>query len=214
MQLPKLFYKKECKKLSWFSYLIIILLFVLCFNLYRNNIYNYLSPIEPVNTNILVVEGWIEDYALKKALTIYKEGNYDLLITTGGPLEMGYLATRFITNAEMAKTTFIELGADSTKIQAVPSAFILEDRTFHSALTLKEWLENNRPEINKFNLVSLGPHSRRSWYLFQKAMPDKEIGIIALRDIRYEHQKWWKSSKGARTVITETIGYFYVLFFM
>lgn len=214
MQLPKFIKKKECYRLSWFSYLILFLLIILIVDFYRNNIYKYLSPIKPIKANVLVIEGWIEDYGLKKAIQIINDSNYDLIITTGGPLELGYLATHFVTNAELAKRTLIELGVDSTRIQAVPSQFALTDRTLNSALTLKIWLEKNHPDIEKFNLISLGTHSRRSWYLFEKAMPEKEIGIIALRDIRFEHEKWWKSSKGARTVITETIGYYYVYLFM
>lgn len=187
---------------------------LLFFRVIGGSLNNFLSPIKKTTTNILVVEGWIDDYSIEQAYKIFQKGDYELIITTGGPLEIGYLATRFVSTAELGKTTFLILGMDSAKIVSVASKHALNERTYQSALTLKEWLNTNRPDIKNFNLVSLGPHSRRSWYLFQKAMPDKEIGVIALRDQRFDAQKWWKSSKGTRTVLTETIGYFYVFFFM
>ncbi len=152
----------------------------------------------------------MDDFAIEEAYTIYQENDYEIIITTGGPLDIGYLATHFITSADLAKTTLIELGMDSTKIFSVPRKHVLKKRTYESALALKKWMNTKHPDMNSFNLVSLGTHSKRSWVLFQKALPDKKIGVIALRDQRFDPEKWWKTSKGSRTVITETIGYFYI----
>jgi len=214
MQLPKLIKKKECYRISWFGLLLLLLMVFLISSFLRNQIHDYLSPVEPVNTKVLVLEGWLDDFAIEEAYALFLENNYDYLITTGGPLEIGYIATQYITSAELSKTTLIKLGMDSSLIISVPRAHVLENRTYQSALALKQWIDINDTCLKSFNLVSLGVHSKRSLYLFKKAMPDKEIGIIALRDQRYDPKKWWKSSKGLRTVITETLGYFYVLFFM
>lgn len=214
MQLPKLINKKECYRLSWFGWLIIALIFLLFFYLLRSHLYNYLSPVKPVETKVLVVEGWVHDFAIEEVYAIFLKDKYELIITTGGPLKMGYLSTQSISAADIAKKTLIELGMDSTKIISVPRKEVVENRTIQSALTLKKWFSENNSEIENFNLLSLGAHSRRSWLLFQEAMPEKEIGIIALRDPRIVADKWWKTSHGARTVLAEAIGYFYVLFFM
>jgi len=40
-----------------------------------------------------------------------------------------------------------------------------------------------------------------------------EVGIISVEDINYNKNKWWKSSIGVRTVMSETIAYFYVKLF-
>jgi uncharacterized SAM-binding protein YcdF (DUF218 family) len=200
--------------MSWFGLLIIALVVFLLFRFFIGNIYDYLSPNKPIITNTLVIEGWLDDFAIEEVYSIYLENEYEIIITTGGPLDNGYLATRFITAANLAKATLIELGMDSTKIVTVPRKHVLKSRTYQSALALKDWIETNNPNLKSFNLVSLGTHSKRSLLLFQKALPDKEIGIIALRDQRFDPEKWWKTSKGSRTVITEAIGYFYVFFFM
>jgi hypothetical protein len=214
MHLPKLYKKKDCIRLTWFSYLILIFVFGVGIKIVANSLYDFLSPIEKTSSKVLVIEGWIDDFAVEVAYGIYKNEQYDLIITTGGPLEIGYLATHFVSTANLCKQTFICLGMDSNQIISVPRDHTLDERTYHSAIALKDWLKVNRPDIENFNLVSLGPHSRRSWFLFQKAMPEKVIGIIAIRDKRFSAKQWWKSSKGTRTILTETIGYFYVLFFM
>lgn len=214
MQQAKLVKKKECYRISWFSLLLIALVIFLLFRFFRERIYDYLSPNEPITTKVLVIEGWLDDFAIEEAYTIYQENDYEIIITTGGSLDIGYLATHFVTTADLARATLLELGMDSTKIIAVPRKHVLEKRTYQSAIALKNWVDTNEPDIHSFNLVSLGTHSKRSLFLFRKALPDKEIGIIALQDQRFDPEKWWKTSKGSRTVITEAIGYFYVLFFM
>lgn len=214
MKLPKLVNKKECYRLSWFAWLLIALFFILLFYFIRSNIYSYLSPVKPVDTKVLVVEGWINDFAIEKVYTLFLKDHYELIITTGGPLEIGYLSTHYISAADMAKKTLIGLGMDSTKIISVPRKEVVADRTLQSAIVLKDWFTEQKSEIENFNLVSLGAHSKRSWLLFQEAMPEKEIGIIAIQDPRFDKEKWWKTSQGSRTVLTEAIGYFYVLIFM
>jgi hypothetical protein len=62
-------------------------------------------------------------------------------------------------------------------------------------------------------MISLGAHSRRSWMLFRKAMPNYDIGIITIEEKLYDTSAWWKSSKGFRTVFTEGVGFLYSKFF-
>jgi hypothetical protein len=44
---------------------------------------DYLSKNEKVNANLLIVEGWIPDYAVEMANKEFVNNNYDLIITTG-----------------------------------------------------------------------------------------------------------------------------------
>jgi len=206
--------KKECYRLSWFGWLLIAFIFLVFLYFVRSNLYTYLSPVKPVETKVLVVEGWVSDFAIEEVYALFLKDKYELIITTGGPLEIGYLSKHYISAADFAKKTLIELGMDSTKIISVPRNEVVENRTIQSAITLKNWFSENNSEIENFNLLSFGAHSRRSWLLFQEAIPEKEIGIIALNDPRILVDKWWKTSHGTRTVLSEAIGYFYVLFFM
>lgn len=47
----------------------------------------WLSRSSPVNANILVVEGWLSRNAYRDAIKEFSEGNYETLVTTGGPLD-------------------------------------------------------------------------------------------------------------------------------
>jgi hypothetical protein len=53
------------------------------------NVHPYLAKSDPIGGELLVVEGWQPDYALKEAVRIFSQGNYRLLVSTGGPLDQG-----------------------------------------------------------------------------------------------------------------------------
>jgi hypothetical protein len=62
----------------------------------------------------------------------------------------------------------------------------------------------------EFNLISVGPHARRSRLLFEKAFGrEVRVGIIALESQDYDPQHWWRSSMGVRVVTDELIAYSY-----
>lgn len=48
-----------------------------------NYLSGFLSKSEQVKANILIVEGWLPDYALKMAYEEYKKNSYDYIFTTG-----------------------------------------------------------------------------------------------------------------------------------
>jgi hypothetical protein len=48
-----------------------------------NKLAQYLSKTSKVNANILVVEGWLSEDAIKLAYAEYIQNNYDLIVTTG-----------------------------------------------------------------------------------------------------------------------------------
>ena len=47
---------------------------------------NWLSVNSPVDANILVVEGWLSRNASRDAIREFRDGNYETLVITGGPL--------------------------------------------------------------------------------------------------------------------------------
>lgn len=178
------------------------------------NIHPFLAIDSPVNSEILVVEGWLPDYALEQAMNEFNDNNYSLLITTGGPLLKGYHLSEYKTEAKLAASSLIELGFDEEKVIVVPAPDVIKDRTYSSAKALKKWLMDSELPVKSLNLFSLGAHSRRSWILFQKAIGDSiAVGIISAENISYDPKYWWKSSDGVRTVLSEMIAYIYARFF-
>lgn len=185
----------------------IIILFTLAY------IQPFLSSSSPIQADALVVEGWIADEAIKKAMVKFQQGNYKVLITTGSPLSKGYYLAQYKTFAELTAATFISLGFDPDKLVAIPSPKVKIDRTAAAAITLRKWLYTNDMLIKSINLYSFDVHTRRSWLIFKTILtPDIKVGAISYPSPDYNPQYWWTSSEGFRMVISETIAYLYARF--
>jgi hypothetical protein len=61
----------------------LVILGSLMFLLVMNLISDFLSKTKKVNANLLLVEGWVQPYALEMASSEYSMNGYDLIITTG-----------------------------------------------------------------------------------------------------------------------------------
>lgn len=177
----------------------------------RGAIHTFLSPTEPINADVLVVEGWLPDYVLEGVIREFQSRPYHCLITTGGPIDAGEALAKYKTYAALCAATLSRLGLDSTKIVAVPSPRLEVNRTFASALSLKRWLKISGARVQSLNLYSLGVHTRRSRLLFQIALGNSiPVGSIAATDFSYDPLRWWRYSSGVEAVFLESVGYLYV----
>jgi hypothetical protein len=65
--------------------------------------------------------------------------------------------------------------------------------------------------VDSLDVHSLGPHARRSRWLYQRAFGDAvAVGVIAAVPRSYDPAAWWRSSDGARTVLSELAGWVWV----
>lgn len=173
-------------------------------------LYPFLAVNAPIKSDVLVVEGWLPDYALAEVAAEFNRGVYQKIIIVGAPLRHGYFLTQYKSYAYLAAATLVFLGIDSEKIVALPIPLATRDRTQTAALVLKHWLFTHNVEIRSINLYSLGPHARRSWLSFQQALqPQIQVGVMAGMPRDYEPNRWWDYSAGVRTVLSELIGYGY-----
>jgi hypothetical protein len=173
----------------------------------------FLAPTSPIKADILVVEGWIPDYALKYSMEEFKRGGYQKLVTTGVPMELGYYLIQYKNAAELAAATLIALGFDQDKLVAVPAPEVIRDRTVASAVALRQWIANSGLKVESINLYTFDVHARRSWLIFKQALaPQIKVGVIAVENYSYNPKKWWTSSEGVRSIISETIAYIYARF--
>jgi len=168
----------------------------------------FLSADQPVEARVLIVEGWLPDYALKDASEEFVRGKYRYIITAGGPLLEGYYFSTRKTTAEMAAATLVELGIASNSVVAVSSPPVARARTLVEAQSVKKWIQEKDPDLRSVNLYSLGVHSRRSWVAFKRALGDRvKVGVIADADRSYEMDRWWTSSEGFQSVTSEALAY-------
>jgi uncharacterized SAM-binding protein YcdF (DUF218 family) len=176
------------------------------------NVHSFLAVTSPIKADVLVVEGWLADEALKKALNEFEKGTYTHIITTGIPLQRGYYLSEYKDFANLAAATLKAMGASDEKIIPIPTPDVRKDRTYASAIALKETIVKSQMKLESINLFSDDVHARRSWMLYKKVLPNTKIGIISAETFSYNTKRWWSSSQGVRAVVTEGIAYIYALF--
>jgi len=143
----------------------------------------------------------------------FQQNGRVVLYVTGIPIEKGAPMSEFETYAELGAATLATLGLGANVVRAVPAPDVRQDRTFASAVALRDRLQAAGSVPASINVATLSAHARRTRLLFAKAFGgDTRIGIIALDDPRYDERRWWRTSDGFRTVIDEVVAYTYARF--
>ena len=168
-----------------------------------------------MNTDVLVVEGWIPTYAVRASIEEFKTGSYQRIFVTGGPVEgSGGYINDYHTSASVGEEALKKFGVPSESLQMVPSHVIERDRTYYSALTLRDWLSEHKVGVHSFNVVTEGAHARRTRLLYEKAFgKNVVVGIISVPNPDYDVRHWWRYSDGVREVLSESVGYIYARLF-
>ena len=177
------------------------------------SIHSFLAVNKPVQSDILVVEGWLPGSFLKSAITEFNKGNYKKLITLGGPVQNDSSQSEYLTAAEQAANRIILFGFDNKLLFVVPYFKKTNHRTLTSFLALRNWLSNSDLNVNTINVFTGGVHVRKSYVIFKKVMGENlRVGIISAPPVRYNPKYWWLSARGIKLVIKNTFGCFYALF--
>ena len=173
--------------------------------------HQFLAPTKPVKGDVLVVEGWLPDYALLEVKERFEKGEYRLLVTTGGRIRTGYHLSEYKTWASLTAARLNKLGIPPEKIMWTSESVIKKkNRTYHSILALNERFKKDNLLVKSMDVVSLGVHARRTWFLYKKVFASASVGIIAIKPKSYDPLNWWLYSAGVRGVMSEMIAYLYV----
>lgn len=171
-------------------------------------LYPFLAPDQPVGHGVLVVEGWVGENGFERALAAYATGRYQRLVTSGGPIERGALFLRFDSYAAMAAAYLRARGVPEAALAVIPAPASAQDRTFLSAVSVRDWLAEQGLHPEGLDVVSQGPHARRTWRLYRQAFGDEvAVGIYAAPPEDYDAGAWWHLSGGTKDVLTEAIGW-------
>ena len=190
------------------SWIVAVLLAVVVFVF---TIHDFLAMNDPVQANILVIEGWIwESSAMKDAAKEFKSGGYDLVVTVG-TLPRWQAGEPLEENAAAhAADQLRKFGVNEQAIQILTVPNIDRHRTYTSALAVKRWLLDSHIHVVGINVFTLGAHARKSLVLFNRAFGENTpIGVIAGIEDSYDPEQWWLSVKGIYIVLRKTIGYLY-----
>lgn len=174
-------------------------------------VYPFFAVTERVETRLLVMEGWVDVYAVRATAAEFKAGGYERVFATGGPVVgSGGYSNDYNTSASLGAGRLKAAGLAPEVVQMVPSRKAARDRTYSSAVALRAWcLEHNVP-LTSINVVTADVHARRTRLLYQKALGDGvKVGIIAVPHPDYEASRWWSYSQGVRSVLGECIAYVY-----
>ena len=202
--------RKERWGLSWRGRVLVLFAAAVLGLIVFLNIHSFLAVTNRQGGNYLVVEGWIHYVCFEQAAQEFRSGRYKKLVTSGARRDMPSKADGRDTYADYAAEQLKDFGMTDDLLQPVPCRVEKKDRTYNSALAVKKWFEDNGIKVNSLDIVSEGPHARRSRLLYQKAFGSNvKIGIIALADPTYDPEHWWRSSEGVRETIGETVAYLY-----
>jgi uncharacterized SAM-binding protein YcdF (DUF218 family) len=205
------FVRKERWGLSWQGWLVVLTAAATMFGLFLFRVYPFLAVTQRVDTDVLVVEGWVHDYAIRLAVEEFRHGSYRKIFTTGGPVEgIGRYINDYQTVASVGADLLIKRGLPVESVQMVPSRVIDRDRTYASALALADWFRSQNLSVRKINVITESVHARRTRLLFQKALgPDVVVGVIAVMSPDYDSHHWWRYSQGVKDVVSEGVAYVY-----
>jgi hypothetical protein len=155
----------------------------------------------------LIVEGWLDEGGLDAAIALIDRGRYARVIASGGPIDGWREGQSWPTYAERAADYLRRHGVTSIPVVAVAAPESAQDRTFLSAVVVRDWLRSQGVTNEAVDLFSGGVHARRSRLVFQMAFgPEVAVGVLAAPPRRYALDRWWTTSEGVKAVLDETIG--------
>jgi hypothetical protein len=177
------------------------------------SVHNFLAVNQPVDHGILVVEGWVPAHTLAGAMDVLNSRKYRQILVVGGPIQNenendnpNHVASYDQLGTERLKT----LGIDTNKLVPVNTAAVRFGRTYTSATAVQHWLDTTKASDCCIDVLTAGPHARKSWVIFRSALGDHyRVGIIAGPEVSYDPRFWFVSTKGIWIVTRNLAGYAY-----
>lgn len=108
------------------------------------NVHSFLAHTERVDTKILVVEGWAQEYVMRAAIAEFNAGHYEKVYTTGCPIpgtdgDVNDTNTFACQGAQL----LVRCGLPGNRIEMVPSHVKVRDRTYGSAMALRAYFQSH-----------------------------------------------------------------------
>ena len=210
-----LFRRRQVWLPTFFGWLLLLVFIATICVIGGQYLYSFLSPNVPVPAaRLLVVEGWMDEKDLDQVVVAYRAGHYQRIITTGGPIEAWPTMFGSTNYADLAARYLKTHGLDHAEVTAVAAPASAQERTFLSAIKVRDWLAGQGIRVDAFDVFSSGVHGRRSRMLYRMAFgPDVDVGIRSAWPSEYDAARWWNNSAGAKGVMSETISLVWTLCF-
>ena len=90
------------------------------------------------------------------------------------------------TSASVAAESLKKFGVPADLVQMVPSRVIARERTYSSAVALRDWFREHNMPVHSFNVLTEDAHARGTRLLYQKAFgKNVAVGVIAVSNPDY-----------------------------
>jgi len=210
---PAWFRRRQIWLPTWQGALLLVVVVAAASLIALRHLASYLATNDPVaardgrGAKTLIVEGWLDEDGLDAAIAVIATGRYQRVIASGGPILDGWREGRsWPTYAERAADYLRRHGVTSIPVVAVAAPEALQDRTFRSAVVVRDWLRRQDDKLDAVDLFSGSVHARRSRLVFRMAFgPEVDVGILAAAPRRYALERWWTTSEGVKAVLGEAI---------
>ena len=210
--MPAMFRRRQIWLPTWQGALLLIVIVAASTLLVLRQLASYLATNDPVTTSdgrgasTLIVEGWLDEEALDAAIALIDQGRYARVIASGGPIDSWREDRSWPTYAERAADYLRRHAVASIPVVAVAAPESAQDRTFLSAVVVRDWLRSQGVTVDAVDLFSGAVHARRSRLVFQMAFgPEVDVGVFAAPPRRYALDRWWTTSEGVKAVLGEAI---------
>ena len=206
----KLFRKTAVWLPTFPGLLILAALFVLFVFLLFSGLYSFLATSDPrPDARVLILEGWMGDEELANAISLADSNT--LFVAAGGPIEYGAILFAQKTYADFTAIRLEHAGIPAQRILVAPAPWTKRDRTYTSALAVREKMKEAGLYGLPVNLVSVETHCRRSYFLYRRVFgSDAPVGVVSLKSRHRDLRHWWRSSSDFKLIITELLSWVYV----
>jgi len=154
------------------------------------------------SVGLLVVEGWLGERELDGAAAYVRQHGYQRVVTSGGPIPS---FSPFASYAERA-ANHLSHRLPGVSVQAVPTPQTKQDRTYASAVWVRDWAQQRAVPVETIDVYSLGAHARRTRILYRLAFGERtNVGIIAGLPQDSDILRWWTTSEASKQVLAEAL---------
>lgn len=149
--------RKEAWTLSARGWLVLCAVAAALFLGFLFGVHPFLAVTSRGQPEVLVIEGWMQDYALLEGWKEFQRGHYTILLTVGGPFRSGVNLDPDDDYADLAALKLKKYAGKDIPVQPVPSPGGKRDRTYAAAVAVKNWLAAHHPAAGSVTVVTLGP---------------------------------------------------------
>jgi hypothetical protein len=206
--MPRLFQRREVVLPTFWGGLLLLAVLGTTALLIARQLGSWLAVNQPVAgarggpADLIVIEGWLGERELDAAAAYVRQRGYPRVITSGGPIQS---FSPFASYAERAAQRLREKLPDKV-VEAVPTPATKQDRSYASAVWVRDWAQQRAVSAEAIDVYSLGAHARRTRMVYRQAFGEgTQVGIIAGAPHDTDIVHWWRTSEAAKQVLGETL---------